>query len=131
MAIRRTSFPAISPSDPLSTNDELVLCLCSDTLYVMCILHCRYLIPSIVTVVLLVDVGSPFWLVELLLLVVDNILHISAGWVLLSWSDIAFARRVVLLSLGVSLACAVGYVSLLLLIYPNIDMSRSIDLCCP
>ena len=50
----------------------------------MCVLNYMYLIPSIVIVSLLVDVGLPFWLVELLLLVVDNTLRISAGEMLLS-----------------------------------------------
>ena len=60
VVIQQTSLPAILPFASLSTNNELVLYLCSDTLYVMCVLHCMYLIPSIVTVALLVDVGLPF-----------------------------------------------------------------------
>ena len=52
VAIRRASFPAIPPFTPLSTRDEFVLCLCSETQYVMSVLHCLYLRPSIVTVAL-------------------------------------------------------------------------------
>ena len=69
-----------------------------------------YLTPYLATVARLMGVVFHFWLGEMLLLVVDNILRISAGVMLLSRSDVAFARSVVLLSLDASSGCAVGYV---------------------
>ena len=74
-------------------------------------------------VALLVDASFPFWLVGLLMLPVDNILRTSAGKILLSWSNVVFARRMVLLPLGVSASYPVGYVSSSLLINSNADMS--------
>ena len=107
MAIRRTLLPTIPLFAPLSTKEELVLCLCSYTIYVMCVLHHLYLILSIVTVVQLLDVGFTFWLVGLLMFVVDNTLRISAREISVSWSDVVFSRRVLLFSLGVSSGCVV------------------------
>ena len=97
----------------------------------MCVLNYMYLIPSIVTVALLIDCDVPFLLEELLLLVVDNTMRISSGEFLLSWSDVAFARRVVLLSSSTSSCCIVGYVSSILLINSNTDISQSIDFLLP
>ena len=123
MVIRRTSFPTIPPFSPLSTNEELLLCVCSDTVYVVCVLHYMYLIMSIVTVSLLVDANFLSWLVGLLLLVVNNTLRVSTGEIVLSWSDVVFARRLVQLSLDVSVGFPVGYVSSILVINSNVDMT--------
>ena len=43
IAIQLTSFRVIPPVFPSSTSKELVLYLCTDTLYTVCALHCLYL----------------------------------------------------------------------------------------
>ena len=65
VVIRKTSSPAMLPLAPLSINDDDGLRVWLDTLYVLCILYCLYLMPSIVTVALLIDTVFsryfPFW----------------------------------------------------------------------
>ena len=70
------------PLDPLSTNEELMLCLCTYTLYILYILNCMYLIPPIVVVVPSREARLFFCGEGLLLLFVDSTLRISAGKIL-------------------------------------------------
>ena len=90
--MRQKTLPAIPPLAHLSTSDDPVLCLRTDTLYVLYMLHCLYLMPSIVTVVSLLGTDLSFWFIDEEVSVVDSTLCISPGE-MLSWMDVALASK--------------------------------------
>ena len=81
-----TSLPAIPPFAPLSTNEALCDCLCSETLYIQCILTFLYFVP-------LNSISSLLFLKVSLWLVANTCL-ISAGDMLFAVDDAALIRIV-------------------------------------